>query len=61
MKDGQHFTEAEIETNEKDVLTFKDLHFKHLTPDHNGTYRCALKLPGSLLQLSKPVDVVLEG
>lgn len=62
MKDGVWYRKAEISKGEnRDVLVFKDLQFKQLRDDDNGTYRCALDFSGRQLQLSKSVDVVLEG
>jgi len=61
MKDGQHYEKVEMKRNEKKELVFPDLQFNRLSDNHNGSYRCALNIPGRQLQLSNPVDVHLEG
>jgi len=61
MKDGQHYEKVDMKRNEKKELVFPDLQFNRLSDNHNGSYRCALNIPGRQLQLSNPVDVHLEG
>ena len=62
MKDGLRYKKADIfRTREKDTFGFRDLQFKQLAANDNGTYRCALNVSGSPLQLSTTVDIVLEG
>ena len=61
IKDGNFYKRAEIEKARFQLINFKDLRLQYLTAEHNGSYKCALKLSGKPLQLSKPLDVVLEG